>query len=112
MELVLYRRALVEVDKNYQTFAHVAQPIDRVWAQEDHLNPGMEHGGVPTTLWPLDKYVWDEYEISIPPETPPGEYLLNVGLYLMDEGVRLDVHDAAGQIVGDGYVISSIEITR
>lgn len=112
VELVLYWRALVDLDKNYQTFAHVAQPIDRVWAQEDHLNPGMKHGGVPTTLWPLDKYVWDEYEISIPPEVPPGEYLLNVGLYLVDEGLRLDVYDEAGQIVSDGYVISSIEIKR
>jgi hypothetical protein len=110
IDLVLYWRALMPLDRNYQTFVHVAQPLDRVWAQEDHLNPGMKHGGVPTTLWPLDKYVWDEYEIPIPVELPPGEYLLNAGLYLMDEGTRLAVYDEAGQVAGDGFVLGSIEV--
>jgi hypothetical protein len=110
VHLVLYWRALVPLEKNYQTFVHVARPLDRVWAQEDHLNPGMRHGGVPTTLWPLDKYVWDEYDIPIGRDVPSGEYQLNVGLYLMHDGTRLEVYDDAGQVVGDGYVISLIEV--
>jgi hypothetical protein len=110
IQLVLYWHALAPMDKNYQTFAHLAQPLDRVWAQEDHLNPGMRHGGTPTTLWPLDKYVWDEYEISVPTDTPPGEYALFVGLYLLDEGYRLPVYDEAGQVVGDGFVIAPITV--
>ncbi len=110
IQLVLYWHALAPMDKNYQAFAHLAQPLDRVWAQEDHLNPGMRHGGTPTTLWPLDKYVWDEYEIHVPPDVPPGEYVLFVGLYLLGEGYRLPVYNEAGQVVGDGFVIAPITV--
>jgi hypothetical protein len=106
--LVLYWRALRNVDENYQTFVHVAQPLDTVWAQEDHLNPG----GYPTARWPLDKYVWDEYEIYVAPDTPPGVYSLNVGLYLMSEGYRLRRLDEEGNPVGDSFVIDGITVTN
>lgn len=106
--LVLYWHALTTVEKNYQSFVHVAQPLHTVWGQEDHLNPG----GLPTERWPLDKYVWDEYEIRVRPETPPGEYKINVGLYLRSEGYRLERYDANGEAVGDSLVIDSIRVTK
>ena len=107
LSLILYWRALGAVNNNYQSFVHVAQPLEAVWAQEDHLNPG----GLPTERWPLDKYVWDEYEIRIPPETPPGEYSLNVGLYLRSEGYRLERYED-GRPVGDSLVLTSVTVTR
>ena len=106
--LVLYWHALAPLEKNYQSFVHVAKPLDTVWGQEDHLNPG----GLPTKRWPLDKYVWDEYEIQVRPETPPGEYRINVGLYLRSEGYRLERWDGSGQPVGDSRVIGSVTVTE
>jgi hypothetical protein len=97
---------LTDVEKNYQSFVHLAQPLDVAWAQEDHLNPG----GLPTTRWPLDKYVWDEYEIYVPPQTPPGEYQVNVGLYLMSDGYRLRREDGDQEGGADSIVIGSIEV--
>ncbi len=105
--VVLYWHALTDVERNYQAFVHLAKPLDTVWGQEDHLNPG----GLPTQRWPRDRYVWDAYEITVRPETPPGEYKLNVGLYVMAEGYRLKPHDADGRPVGDSLVIDTITVT-
>lgn len=102
--VVLYWRALTPMSENYQSFVHLAQPLDVVWGQEDHLNPG----DYPTTRWPLDRYVWDEYEIRVSPETPPGEYLLNVGIYSLGGNYRLLRYDEAGQAAGDSMVIATV----
>jgi hypothetical protein len=104
--VVLYWRALAPLEENYQSFVHVAQPLDRVWAQEDHLNPG----GLPTRRWPTDAYVWDDYEIEIPPGTPPGTYSVNVGLYLRSEGYRLERYGREGRPGGDSFVIGTVTV--
>jgi hypothetical protein len=104
--IVLYWRTLMPLSVNYQSFVHLAQPIHVLWGQDDHINPG----DVPTTRWPLNRYVWDEYEIRVLPETPPGEYLINVGLYSADGGYRLLRYDEEGQVIGDSIVIASIQV--
>jgi hypothetical protein len=106
--VVLYWHALLPLGTNYQSFVHLARPSHALWGQEDHLNPG----NLPTTRWPLDKYVWDEYRVRVLPGTPPGKYALNVGLYSLGEGYRLWRYDESGQIAGDSIVIASIEVLR
>lgn len=106
LPVVLYWRALNDLEENYQSFVHVAQPLDVAWTQEDHLNPG----GLPTSRWPMDKYVWDEYGIQIPHGMPPGEYMVNVGLYLRSDGTRLQRQDA-GHIGDDGSVIGFVKVS-
>ncbi len=106
LSVVLYWHALTDVERNYQSFVHVARPLDTVWGQEDHLNPG----GLPTERWPRDRYVWDAYQIRVRPETPPGEYSINVGLYVRSEGYRLKRLDEGGRPVGDSLVITSITV--
>jgi hypothetical protein len=102
--VTLYWRALMPMAVNYQSFLHLARPLDVVWGQEDHLNPG----GLPTTRWPLDRYVWDEYEICVSPDVPPGEYMLNAGIYSLTGNYRLPRYDGAGQVVGDSIVIATV----
>ncbi len=106
--LVLYWHALTPLDANYQSFVHVARPLHILWGQEDHLNPA----GLPTKRWPLDKYVWDEYKVQVLPGTPPGEYVLNVGIYSRAGGYRLERYVDGGQVVGDSAVIGSIQVER
>jgi hypothetical protein len=106
LPLVLYWRALVPMGENYQTFVHVARPLHLVWGQADRPNPG----DFPTTRWPLDKYVWDAYNIRIPLGTPPGEYMINVGVPLWAEGYRLPRVDQDGQVLGDGVVVATVEV--
>jgi hypothetical protein len=106
LPVVLYWRALRRLEENYQSFVHVAQPLDRVWAQEDHLNPG----GLPTERWPTDAYVWDAYAIEIPPETPPGPYSVNVGIYLRSEGRRLERLGDGDLPAGDSFVVGTVTV--
>ncbi len=106
--VVCYWRALRPLEVNYQSFVHLARPLHLLWGQEDHLNPG----DLPTSRWPLDRYVWDEYDIRVLPGTPPGEYALNVGIYSMAGGYRLQRYDDAGQTSGDSDVIASVEVVR
>ena len=106
--VVLYWHAMTPLDENYQTFVHLARPLHVLWGQEDHLNPG----GLPTTRWPIDKYVWDEYEVRVLPGTPPGEYAINVGVPLWSSSYRLPRYDEVGQVAGDSFVIGSVEVVR
>ena len=106
--VLLYWHALRPLDANYQSFLHVARPLHILWGQEDHLNPG----DLPTKRWPVDRYVRDEYEIQVLPGTPPGEYALNVGLYSMAGGYRLQRVDERGQPTGDSLVLASVQVER
>ncbi len=105
--VTLYWRALAPMGTNYQSFVHLARPLHILWGQEDHLNPG----DLPTTRWPLDKYVRDEYRVWVLPGTPPGEYVLNVGLPSWTDGYRLQRYDEQGQAVGDSVVIATVQVT-
>jgi hypothetical protein len=106
LPVVLYWRALTDVEENYQSFVHLARPLNVAWAQEDHLNPG----GLPTGRWPLDRYVWDEYAIVIPHDMPPGEYDVNVGLYLRATGRRLQRQGGGDPDLADSIVIGVVEV--
>ncbi len=104
--ITLYWKATAPVPKNYQVFVHLVN--QQLWGQplRDKLNPG----DFPTTRWPLDKYVWDDYRtpesiVRVRPDAPPGEYEIRVGLYTLADGVRAPVYDANGNPAGDSVVL-------
>jgi hypothetical protein len=101
LTLVLYWRALEPLSTNYQSFVHVTHPSSISWGQSDSINPG----GLPTTHWPTDQYVWDAHRVEVLPGTPPGEYRLEVGLYTMADGRRLPVLSDDGVAVGQTAVL-------
>jgi hypothetical protein len=55
----------------------------------------------------LDRFVWDDHRLQVLPDTPPGEYQLSVGLFLLEDGRRAPVFDGAGQIVAEHVVLST-----
>lgn len=91
IEVTLYWEALRPVTVTYQSFVHLVYPEGHIWSQSDHLNPG----GFPTNLWPVGRYVGDKHRLTIPKETPPGTYLLSVGLYSLAEGWRPSLREAS-----------------
>jgi hypothetical protein len=103
LPLTLYWRAIAPVPDNLQVFAHLTRPVAHLWGQSDNLNPG----AVPTSRWPLEKYVRDEHTLGILPGTPPGEYQLSVGLYTMADAARVPVFDGEGTALGDTFVLPS-----
>ncbi len=69
----------------WTVFTHLVDGAGEVRAGHDSP-PG--EGSLPTTQWRAGWRVLDEYQIVLPAELPPGEYLLRAGLYRAD-GVRL-----------------------
>jgi len=92
VELTLHWQALQEMSESYTVFVHLVDESGAVRAQKDNAPV---NGTYPTTLWQPGEFVNDVYTLTLSPDVPPGDYALEVGLYLADTGARLP-------IVGDG----------
>jgi hypothetical protein len=102
LSLALYWRAEQEMDTSYTVFTHVIDEQDQVWGQQDNLPVA---GTYPTTGWLPGEIIADEYEIGISADAPAGEYLLEIGMYDAEAGVRLPIDNAQGQPQTDDRLI-------
>lgn len=105
--LTLYWRALKPMDASYTVFTHLIDEEKHIWGQQD--NPPRE-GQHPTTLWVRGEVVTDSYRIPIDPKTPPGEYVIEIGLYSAATGARLPVLDDQGKAVDDRVLLRKVWI--
>ncbi len=99
LHLTLYWRSMQQMGVSYNVFTHLLDGENRIWGQMDGI-PG--RGEAPTTSWIDGEIIADEYEIILNPEAPPGEYVIEIGMYDGSTGQRL-------QVVGDEQ---GIEQTR
>ena len=95
------------MDASYTVFTHLLDSDSRTWGQKDNVP---QAGGYPTTLWVEGEVVIDEYEIVVKPDAPPGQYVIEIGMYLPQSGQRLPVSDESGQVQGDRVLLGAIEI--
>jgi len=96
LRLQLYWQALEPLAEDYVVFVHVLAAeggTGPLVAQQD--NPPVR-GTQPTSTWEPGVIVVDPYDLPIPQDTPPGEYVLAVGLYRWPDLSRLPVRDDAG----------------
>lgn len=99
ISMTLYWRTLRPLAADYTVFVQLYQPESHPtpWAQED-IQP--RRGNYPTSLWSVEEVVRDEHRLSLPPDAPPGDYLLLAGLYRADDHQSLLVTDS-----GERYAI-------
>ncbi|MBL7184210.1 MAG: glycosyltransferase family 39 protein [Anaerolineae bacterium] len=109
LRLTLYWQALAEMDRRYTVFVHLLDSDNRIVAQMDSEPLGGAH---PTTEWQFGEIVRDNYGLLIAPDTPPGEYLLEVGMYYLPTLDRLPVLDASGSVEDDRVVLGGIVVYR
>ncbi len=107
VRLTLYWQALAEMDTSYSVFNHLIDGDNRIWGQRDGLPGG---GALPTSSWILGEYVVDEYDIPVLEDTPPGQYVIETGMYDVTTMVRLPVLDAQGAVVGDRILLEDTPI--
>jgi hypothetical protein len=80
---------------DYTIFVHVRDAGNAVVVTADHRP---YEGAVPTTKWKPGAVVKDVVWLTLPPEVPPGEYALWVGLYRVDTMERLRLQgDTSGE---------------
>jgi len=107
LRLTLYWQALSEMDTSYTVFNHLIDDENRTWGQRDGI-PG--DGALPTSSWISGEYVVDEYEIPVQPDTPPGEYLLEAGMYDLTTMLRLPIVDSEGAVLGDRILLEATPV--
>jgi hypothetical protein len=109
--LQLWWRATGEPGKDWTVFTHVLGPAkpdgSTVWAGRD-AQPGQ--GTVPTTTWMPGDLILDEYQLQLPPDAPPAEYEIEVGLYdPTANGERAITTSPAGQ---DHLILGTIKVEQ
>ena len=109
LRLTLYWRAEREMRRGYKVFAHLLDAEDRIRAQHDAVPADWTR---PTTGWLPGEIVTDVHELVLDADTPPGEYLLEVGLYEEQTGARLPQLDDAKQIVDERAVLGTVWVAK
>ncbi len=107
--VVLYWRAEQEMADDYTVFVHLVDEQGVIWGQQDR-EP--ENGFYHTSFWDVGETVADQYELTVDEETPPGEYQVEAGMYVLATGERLAVVGEDGQTLDDRVVLGSIEVER
>jgi hypothetical protein len=107
MHLTLYWQALAEMDESYTVFTHLLDKEDRIWGQKDSVPV---EGTLPTCCWVKDEIIADEYEIPIQPDAPLGQYVIEIGMYQLETGQRLEVRGGP-EGEGDHILLSAVEIS-
>ena len=108
----LYWQSQRPLDQIYKTFVHLwgtPSPMEggRIWGQEDAQPCDNSY---PYSHWMPGDILVEERLIPIPPETPPGDYQIAVGMYV-DNGPRFSVLDDAGNPVGDYVIVTPVQVT-
>ncbi len=85
--LTLYWRALGPGEHDYTVFTHILEPPQTLWGQEDRPPTP------PTSQWQAGEIYRETYTLRVKPETPPGFYEVEIGLYHSDGGGRLRLED-------------------
>ena len=109
--VTLYWRALQPIDECYTVFVHVIDSSNRIWGQKDFTPLG---GSYPTFLW-IPKWlegqvIDDRYTVPLDPQTPPGEYWIEVGMYGIATTRRVPIFGQELNLTGDRVILGSIHV--
>ncbi len=106
--VTLYWQALTNIPTSYQIFTHIESETGLV-AQADGVPVCWTY---PTNNWRPGQIIADQHAIPLSPDVTPGTYPLEIGLYLPDTFVRLDILDEAGNPAGTSLTLTTLEITE
>ncbi|HAJ36278.1 MAG TPA: hypothetical protein DCL15_11345 [Chloroflexi bacterium] len=93
-------QALAPLTTSEKVFVHLIGPDGGLLAQSDAL-PASGYG---TEQWVEGEVVRDAHRLTLPPDLPPGNYRLRVGMYDPATGVRLAATGGGGERLTDDAV--------
>ena len=106
LTLTLYWRGLKPMTTNYSVFAHVRGAGESLWAQSDSWP---QDGAAPTAAWIPGETVTDIRALTLKPDTAPGVYDVEVGLY-DENGNRLQLVLPDGRLTENFVFLSKIRV--
>ncbi len=86
--LTLYWKAEIPDDADYTIFVHLLDQTGQLVTGQDNQPV---NGSYPTAIWEPGEIIPDGYTFNTS-ELPPGEYQIEIGMYLLDTGERLPVY--------------------
>lgn len=101
VSITLWWQAVATMERDYSAFVHILGPDGRLVLQQDRL---LQSGNQPTSEWRVRDVVKDEYQLLLPPDSEPGQYVVITGVYYWETGERLPVWDADGQRLTDDTI--------
>ena len=105
--VTLHWQALAPLNRDYSVFVHLVDAAGQIRSQAD--GPPLE-GRYPTLSWKPGDVLVDRHTLALGPEVTPGDYRLLVGLYTLEDGLRLSV--TAGPTAGeDRVLVTQVTIT-
>lgn len=109
IDLTLYWQEQRKMEKGYTVFVHLIDEEGQIWGQKDNQPEG---GFYPTSFWDVEEVIKDEYRFQVRPETPAGEYQIEVGMYLLDTNERLPLKDRRGEMIDDRILLGPVKVER
>jgi hypothetical protein len=107
----LYWQATADMDIPYTVFVHLIGSDGKVVAWDDAEPEG---GARPTISWVPGEFITDRHELLLPADLPPGNYVVEVGLY--DAGApgmpRVPILGAEGQVETDRVIFGPVQVTK
>jgi hypothetical protein len=68
-------------------------------------------GSLPTDRWAVGQGVRDNYALTVPADAAPGPYVLETGMYRLEDLTRLPVRDPdSGLPLGDRVLLGTVEV--
>jgi hypothetical protein len=107
LHLTLYWQALEETQASHTVFTHLLDASERTWGQMDSIPL---RGEAPTTSWIPGEVIADPYEIAVAAGAPPGDYVIEIGMYDAITGRRLPVFADGQLLAGDRLMLEQIRI--
>lgn len=106
LQLTLFWQAIAPMNERYKVFTHVVDAHGHLVGQRD-AEPG--GGAKITTIWKEGEQVIDNYGLPILLATPPGDYVIEIGMYGLNDGLRLPVLEG-GQPLGNHIILQSVRV--
>ncbi len=106
--LDLYWQGVQPMDTSYTVFVHLLDGREKIWGQVDSIPARATR---PTTGWLPGEVVIDSYDVTVYPDAPPGQYVIEVGMYNAATGERLPAYDESGNhLWADRILLSAVQV--
>lgn len=111
LTVTLYWEALAHMAEDYTVFVHVIDPA--TWTIYGGSDAAPANWTRPTSSWKVGEIVADAHTLTLNPETPPGVYTVEVGLYWMPQPgafERLNVVAGPGGQTSDVIYLARVAV--
>jgi hypothetical protein len=105
--LLLYWQAGGKIERDYTVFTHLLGPDGLLRGQMDRQPV---NGLWPTSRWQEGDVVADRYDIPLDPDAPPGDYQVEVGMYLLETGERLPLVQGGERLESDRLLVGPVRV--